>query len=502
MSISRRDYVRAAVVLPMLAAVWAATALQRPAVAQTSRPASPLVEPRKKAAESRAIFDKAAAAKPIHMMLRVQPAARMEASWSEDIEVPSYQVDHWVLFAAKPINLPGQREVSASMNPAPAEIVELGPLKRKLFVARISPSTKLQRTTVSVRVQYKADLLSRQLVPIAKPPPVAPLGRLEHDQALLRSQKLDFDSPTFQQWLDTAKLRPANNESELDYAARVFKWIRGNCSYQYKRNMDRQASHVCVSLKSDCDGLSTLFCCVLRANDIPARTLVGRWVKSSRPGQHVDHMEYFQEHVKAEFFAQGVGWVPVDVSRHIAFDHSLTPPFWGSFLDGFGQDEADFFVLHLDGPLIVEPLNAGVQEVQLQNIAYWVSGKGKFDDKVTNQKWEVRLERIDTPASRPATATTRPAGHALSEQITPPWPRSFAYPPLNAPATLVLARDFVGHVASTSLSRNSTTTAFKLLPEARARMSSRRCKSAFARTTKFPERGFSGCSPRLRQKAR
>ena len=411
MSTSRRDYVSAAFVLPILAAIWAATAWQSPAVAQTSTPGSPLAEARKKAAASRAIFDKAAVARPIHMMLRVQPAARMEASWSQDITVPSYRVDYWVLFAAKPINLPGQRDVSASMNPAPGEITELGPLKRKLFTAGISPGTKAQRTTLSVQVKYKADLLSRQLVPMAKPPPVAPLGRLEHDESLLPSKKLDFDSPKFQHWLDTARLRPADSESELDYASRVFRWIRANCSYEYKSDMDRQASHVCASLKSDCDGLSTLFCCILRANDIPARTLVGRWAKSSRPGQHVDQMEYFQEHVKAEFFAQGVGWVPADVSRHIAFDHSLTPPFWGSFLDGFGQDEGDFFILHPDGPLIVSPLKAGRQEVQLQNIAYWASGKGTFDDKVINQKWEVRLEPITTPTSGPATATTGPAGH-------------------------------------------------------------------------------------------
>lgn len=370
------------------------------------------MEARKRAATSRVIFDKAPRVKPLHMMLRVQPSVRMEASWSEDITIPGYQADHWILYAAKPINLPGQRSVSASMNPAPIEITDLGPFKRKLFVAKIAPTTNAQRTTVSVHLKYKADLMSRHLEPVAKPPPVAPLAPLERDEALVApSRNLDFDSAGFQHWLDAAKLRAAGNETELDFAARVFKWIRAKCSYEYKPNMDRQASHVCVSLKSDCDGLSTLFCCVLRANDIPARTLVGRWAKPSRPGQHVDQMEYFQEHVKSEFFAQGVGWIPADVSRRIAFDHSLPPPFWGSFLDGFGQDEGDFFVLHPGGPLVVEPLNASVQEVQLQNIAYWVSGKGKFDDKVTNQKWEVHLERITTPTSRPATATTRPAGH-------------------------------------------------------------------------------------------
>jgi transglutaminase-like putative cysteine protease len=391
--------------------LWVAIGWQGLAVAQAPKADPAMLEARKRAAASRAIFDKAARAKPLRLMLRVQPAARMEASWSEDFTVPGYQADHWVLYAAKPVNLPGQRNVSATMNPAPVEITDLGPFKRKLFAARFSPATKAQRSAVSVRLKYKADLMSRHLAPVAKPPPVAPLTPLERDEALTPTRKLDFASPEFQHWLDAAKLRPADNESELDFAARVFKWIRVNCSYEYKPDMDRRASRVCASLKSDCDGLSAIFCCVLRANDIPAHMLTGRWAKSSRPGQHEDQMEYFQEHVKAEFFAQGVGWVPADVTRRIAFDHSLKPPFWGSYLDSFGQDDGDFFVLHTDGPFTVEPLSAGRQETYLQNVAYWATGQGTFDDKVTNRKWEVRLEPITTPASGPAPATTRPAGH-------------------------------------------------------------------------------------------
>ena len=394
--------------LALPVSIWVASGWQNPAVAQTSKPASTLAEARKKAAASRAIFDKTARAKPVHMMLLVKPAARMEASWSQDITVSSYRADHWALFAAKPVNLPGQRDVSASMNPAAVEIADLGLLKRKLFAARFSPVSKAQRTVVSVQLKYKADLMSRHLVAVAKPPLVAPPGRLEHDEALTPTRKLDFDSPEFQHWLDAAKLRPADNESELDFAARVFKWLRANSSYEYKPDMDRQASHVCATLKSDCDGLSAVFCCVLRANDIPARMLTGRWAKSSKPGQHEDQMEYFQEHVQAEFFAQGVGWVPADLTRHIAFDHSLKPLFWGTYLDSFGQDEGDFFVLYLDGAFVVEPSSAGRQEVYLQNIAYWATGKGTFDDKV-NRKWDVRLEPIKTPAPQPTTATTRPA---------------------------------------------------------------------------------------------
>ena len=33
-------------------------------------------------------------------------------------------------------------------------------------------------------------------------------------------------------------------------------------------------------------------------------------------------VRYFQEHIKAEFYAQGVGWVPVDLSSAVLHDTS------------------------------------------------------------------------------------------------------------------------------------------------------------------------------------
>src|SRR5207248_1997886 len=83
--------------------------------------------------------------------------------------------------------------------------------------------------------------------------------------------------------------------------------------------------------------LAGVFVCALRANDIPARQMVGRMVKSQTP---IDKPPY-GAHSRAEFFAEGVGWVPVDPTFGLG---DKTP----SGLTQFGNDAGDFLVLHLD----------------------------------------------------------------------------------------------------------------------------------------------------------
>ena len=61
---------------------------------------------------------------------------------------------------------------------------------------------------------------------------------------------------------------------------------------------DRSATAVCKAGWSDCGGLATVYVSILRANGIPGPVPFGRDLgrrRDSRP---------------AEFYAEGVGWVP------------------------------------------------------------------------------------------------------------------------------------------------------------------------------------------------
>jgi transglutaminase-like putative cysteine protease len=127
---------------------------------------------------------------------------------------------------------------------------------------------------------------------------------------------------------------------------------------------------------------------VLRAHAIPARALTGRWALSAERGPGKE--AYDQQHVKAEFFAKGVGWVPVDPALAVVYDK--TP----DGLRYFGNDEGDFVTMHLDNAMVLDTVYFGRKTVDwLQAPAYWVSGEGSFDGLVTKEKWQVRAEPLD-----------------------------------------------------------------------------------------------------------
>jgi transglutaminase-like putative cysteine protease len=100
---------------------------------------------------------------------------------------------------------------------------------------------------------------------------------------------------------------------------------------------------------------------------LPARLLVGRGALSAKPD---NNMMY----VKAEFFAAGVGWVPVDVNYN-----------------RFGDDEANFIVLHVDTDVV---LDVPREKRKLEWFHFIhvgpTQGKGKPDGAVVKEDWLVK----------------------------------------------------------------------------------------------------------------
>ncbi|MBV9124563.1 MAG: transglutaminase domain-containing protein [Planctomycetes bacterium] len=171
----------------------------------------------------------------------------------------------------------------------------------------------------------------------------------------------------------------------MDFARRVFLAIRSGFSYEYRLGMDWRASAVAQARKSDCGGLSILFVSIMRANGIPARTLYGRWAASARPADQLSGAPYYQTHVKAEFFGNGVGWVPVDVASAILHDRSREG------LRYFGQDAGDFLTFHVDPNLLLDTGLFGMQPLHnLQTPAWWLRGSGTLEPRSTSEDWQVR----------------------------------------------------------------------------------------------------------------
>lgn len=328
------------------------------------------------------LSDLRAQPKPSYL-LQTAPARKIEAIYTYEVRYPNLEAKEWELVVARPRDLPSQSVTKAVIEPVGEDLPDLSDLKQPLLHSIIQSETEAQKTTVRVSVRTEVTLNARRLVPfpVGMKPPVVPVPSDEVKKtALAPTPRLNHDHETFQNWLGANKLRRQKKESEIDFALRVYVTMKKTMAYQRPFDHDGKASSTCRSGKGDCGCLSTVFVCALRANDIPARELVGRLVKSDKP---FDKSEY-GAHARAEFFAGGVGWVPVDPSFGFGDPSPLG-------LNHFGNDIGDLLVLHLDGDLLVQTKLAGKATlVRLQGVALWTSGGGNFDKSEKKEDWKIR----------------------------------------------------------------------------------------------------------------
>jgi hypothetical protein len=114
-----------------------------------------------------------------------------------------------------------------------------------------------------------------------------------------------------------------------------------------------------------------VFVRVLRANRVPTRLLVGHGAQSEKPGKQGEDPD-LQTHVKAEFFATGIGWVDADAAVGVANAG-------GDPLSCLGNNSGDFVVADLDIDRKVSyfandpPAKLGA----IQNYGWWYQGSGE-----------------------------------------------------------------------------------------------------------------------------
>ncbi|HEX5104215.1 MAG TPA: transglutaminase-like domain-containing protein, partial [Pirellulaceae bacterium] len=323
--------------------------------------------------------------------LATERAARVEATMTCDVRADKLQASEWLVFVPVLPTTAGQTDSSTKMTPAGKETAELSDLARPLLLARVRADNDELKHAAKMEVVYSATLWSRHLVPLtrgAKAPPTNDLSAAEREAALRSAGDLSYDSDELKTWQREHKLLRDQGESEIDFARRVFATIRSEFTYAYQPEMDRAPAAVCKAGKSDCGGLSNLLVATLRSQGIPARTLAGRWAVSADPNEKLNGHPYYQYHVKAEFFAAGVGWVPADMASGILHDRSREG------LRYFGHDPGDFLTQHIDGNLEIDTIHFGKQQLAvLQRPAFWVTGSGSLDDVKLLESWVVTMER-------------------------------------------------------------------------------------------------------------
>lgn len=311
-------------------------------------------------------------------------AQTVEATYQVDISAPRLNAREWALLWPKAPDHPAQRVLAAACKPEGVAIADQSPLRQPLWRVPVRVTADDPPGEVSFTVKTRAELFARKLVSGAGSAKVPALDPDERQSFTRRTAWFDYDTPEFAEWIKAKGLRRGDREGEITFARRVFVRLASDFEYEYLAEMNRVASAVCRAGKSDCGGLSALFVTLLRAEGIPARMLAGRWALSAKKDEKVGEVRYFQEHVKAEFFAQGVGWVPVDVSSAVLHDKSRDKSRF------FGNDLGDFIILHFDHGLSFDTGIFGVRrQPLLQRATYWATGSGDFKESVMREDWTV-----------------------------------------------------------------------------------------------------------------
>jgi hypothetical protein len=329
------------------------------------------------------------AAEPPGYVVETTPTKTVEAVFSYSVQAPKLVAKEWIVFAPRLPEVPAQSRLKSTLEPGGKNAEDLSELRRPLIVARVPG--KGREASLKLNVRYEATLHARKLVPLqpGMAAPVVPaLTGAARAAALRTSTTLDHEAAAFQKWLDKHALRKRGGEGDVDFARRVFLHISKQTAYEYTPNLKREASSGCQGRATDCGGMSVLFVATLRANKVPARVLVGRWAESAKRGEKLGEVPYSQQHAKAEFYADGVGWVPVDLSSAVLHDKSREG------LQFFANDPGDFIVLHVDPDLLVDTVHFGKKEIAwLQSATFWVTGGGTLDMTATTEDWQVTAQR-------------------------------------------------------------------------------------------------------------
>ena len=307
---------------------------------------------------------------------------RVKCVQQVDWRVPNADVYEFGVIAALPPELPGQRLCQSAID-APGWVaqamtdLDLSP-EHRTFLRLTIPVSYQPNHRLRVGIVYVVDLYSRRLVAGAPTVAVAPLSVYDSECYLESLAPFDYADPHFQAWLDAHSLRRRPAETDIGLAYRAATVIRSLYRYEYIENQDRTASILCTVATSDCGGLSDLFAGVMRANSVPARTLIGAHAASDAPHDP----PYGQRHVRAEFFARDIGWLQVDESMIVSYRNKPVDTY-------FATDPGDMVTFHIDPNMQFRSDHFGLKTGGLQTPYVEVVGPGSLKASTLDVKWSV-----------------------------------------------------------------------------------------------------------------
>jgi transglutaminase-like putative cysteine protease len=311
------------------------------------------------------------------------PTKHVECSLKFTADTPKLDAREWLVIVPQPENSPAQtiNTVSLSVNndPFPNTVAydQSLPSRPVQEVSVFAPGDTLMHH-LAIQTNYDVQLNARWLEPGTPTEPVPQLADDERAADISATETTDYNAPSFQLWAESAGLEKLQGEDDLTFAKRVFDTIRAKYRYRFQANQDRRASAICHSTTADCGGLSNLFVAVLRNAGIPARIDAGRWVLADGTTDGLDDV-----HVKSEFYVDGIGWIPVEMSGAVS-DKSGDSSLY------FGRDSGQFLTMSVNTDYVIDAQAWGTKRLlALQGVCYWGIGAGTFDGCTEVDRWTV-----------------------------------------------------------------------------------------------------------------
>jgi transglutaminase-like putative cysteine protease len=246
--------------------------------------------------------------------------------------VPNLDSQEWWAAFPWPPEFEGQTAASVNVQIAEAPRADVerttdeSSLHQPLVGLHWFPDNPAAAHSVTAQATYEVTINRRTLEPGLSEPP-AKLNSRQRTAFLASTKHFDFSSQKFQGWLKKLDLRRGSDERDLDFALRAMESLVQTHTYRYELQSNRTATAVAAAGWSDCGGLSTLYVSILRSAGIPARCLCGRPLDPTKT------------HVKVDFYAEDVGWIPADPAASVGSHRALA---------GFGREHFDMVIAHFD----------------------------------------------------------------------------------------------------------------------------------------------------------
>lgn len=184
-----------------------------------------------------------------------------------------------------------------------------------------------RRNHCTVNIISEVTLYSRKLVPGSDPKPPS-LSRNEH--TAFTAIRNNADRMAIRKYLLAKNFTRSKDESELETAQRLLNLVKASFYYKWDPQADQSLSAFCKREWGACGDLNNFVLTALKDFGVPARQRMGRnVVGNQREFSPAGDSTY---HVAAEFWVDGIGWVPIEASSG-GEGPGLLQPFLG-FADG------------------------------------------------------------------------------------------------------------------------------------------------------------------------